>query len=143
MAEPEKLVLGDKSVYPSEDILFSIIGDKKIVWQKIMGYVKDNYKNVTEEWRYYNDGKSWLMKVTRKSKTVFWLSVIKGAFRITFYLPHRAEDAIQASSISNELKDMFCKGEHPGKLRGLTVVFRDKADIENAMALIAVKLSIR
>jgi hypothetical protein len=30
MAETGKLVLGDKNVLPSDDILFSIIGDKKL-----------------------------------------------------------------------------------------------------------------
>ncbi len=139
----EPAVLSDKDQYPTEEVVFSHLGKTKSLWQAFFKNLHARHADFSEEWRYYNDGKSWLMKVTRKSKTVFWLSVIKGAFRITFYLPHRAEDAVKASSISNDLKDMFCQGEHPGKLRGLTVVFRDKAAIENAMALIEVKRSIR
>jgi hypothetical protein len=139
----EQAVLNDRNQYPTEEVIFSHLGKAKRLWLEFFRILHADHADFTEEWRYYSDGKSWLLKVTRKSKTIFWLSIIKGTFRITFYLPHRAEDAIKASSISNELKENFCKGNPLGKLRALTIVFEDKNDIENAMAAIAVKLSIR
>lgn len=30
---------------------------------------------LSSEWRYYNDGKSWLCKVTHKKKTIVWISL--------------------------------------------------------------------
>ena len=94
MSESEKLVLGDKNIFPSDDILFSIIGDKKVVWEKVMSYVNENYKNITSEWRYYNDGKQWLFKMQQKKKTIFWIGVLKDTFRITFYFGNKAEPVI-------------------------------------------------
>jgi hypothetical protein len=37
------------------------------------------------QWRYYNDGKAWLCKVSYKKKTVFWLSVWEACFKVAFY----------------------------------------------------------
>ncbi|PKP08994.1 MAG: hypothetical protein CVU09_13085 [Bacteroidetes bacterium HGW-Bacteroidetes-4] len=37
------------------------------------------------QWRYYNDGKAWLCKVSYKKKTVFWLSVWEAYFKVAFY----------------------------------------------------------
>ena len=143
MAEPEKLVLGDKSVYPSEDILFSIIGDKKIVWQKIMGYVNDNYKNVTEEWRYYNDGKQWLFKMQLKKKTLFWIGVLQDTFRITFYFGNKAEPVIAGSSLPDKIKEDFVSGPRYGKIRAISINISGTGDLENICKLVDLKAKIK
>ena len=139
----EQPILSDKNQYPTEDIIFSHIGRANTLWISFFEYIHSNHTDFTEEWRYYNDGKSWLMKVQRKAKTVFWLSIIKNAFRITFYFTERAEEAIFKSSISDELKAQFRDGRSYGKIKGVTIVFKKKKDIEYAKSLIAIKLSLK
>jgi len=124
-------------------MIFSHLGKAKILWQSFFNYLHEEHPDFSEEWRYYNDGKRWLMKVTRKSKTMLWLSIIPGAFRTTFYFTDKAAQAIDCSSISEELKDQFRSGKSFGKIRGLTITFRDGSDIENAKSLLTIKLAIR
>jgi hypothetical protein len=143
MAEPEKLVLGDKSVYPSEDILFSIIGDKKIVWQKLISYINLNYKNITEEWRYYNDGKQWLFKMQMKKKTIFWIGVLPGTFRITFYFGSKAEPVIVNSDLPDKIKDDFVTGKKYGKIRAISLRISGTDDLENIYKLVDLKAKIK
>ncbi|HEX2963075.1 MAG TPA: DUF3788 family protein, partial [Ignavibacteriales bacterium] len=69
--------------------------------------------------------------------------VIEGAFRVTFYFTDRAEEAILESSISEELKKMFTEGKHYNKIRGITIVFSRKKDVEDAKALIQIKLNVK
>lgn len=139
----EPPVLTDKNKFPTEKIIFSDIGKNKIHWQSLFEYIRANHPDISEEWRYYNDGKSWLLKVTRKSKTIFWLSLFKKTFRITFYFVDRAEEAINKIYISDELKKQFKGGKRYGKIRGLTVTFKNKKDVEYAKTLIEIKLSIK
>ena len=136
-------LLNDRSQFPTEKTIFSHIGKVKGIWQAFFTYLHTDHADFAEEWRYYNDGKSWLMKVTRKSKTIFWLAIIKDAFRITFYFTDRIEPAIEGSPVSHKLKEQFRNGKTHGKLRGLTIIFRDKNDVEDAKALISVKLSAK
>ena len=143
MAENEKLVLSDKSVYPSDDILFSILGDKKIVWQKIISYVKDNYKDITEEWRYYNDGKQWLFKMQQKKKTLFWAGVLKDTFRITFYFGNKAEPLIEESHLPQQIKDGFREAKRYGLIRPITTVITGIPDLENIRKLIDIKVKMK
>jgi hypothetical protein len=139
----EKPILTDKDQFPTEKIIFLHIGKSKALWKSFFDFIHTNHPDISEEWRYYIDGKSWLMKVTRKSKTVFWLSIIKGAFRTTFYFTDRAEKAINESSISSKLKTQFNEGKRYGKIRGIRVVFKNKKNVEDAKSLIALKLSIK
>ena len=139
----EQPILSDKNQFPTEEIIFSHIGRTKTLWISFFDYVHSNHPDFTEEWRYYNDGKSWLMKVQRKAKTVFWLSIIKNSFRITFYFTDKASKAIAESNISEELKAQFTDGKLYGKIKGITIVFKKKKDIEYAKSLITIKLSLK
>ena len=136
----EKPILKDPDQYPSDEIIYSYIGKKKALWISFFHALHEQYPDFSEEWRYYNDGKNWLMKVTRKSKTVFWLSVWKNAFKITFYFSDKAEELINQSDIPDDLKNEFKNGKRYGKIRGLTIVFSRKKDIEYAKSLIAIRL---
>ena len=136
-------VLSDKTQFPTDEIIFSHLGKTKAIWISFFEYLNTNHPDIISEWRYYNDGKSWLMKNTRKKKTVFWLSIQKVFFRTTFYFTDRAAKAIAESTIPAEMKKQFKEGKQYGKIRGLTVVFKSKKDIEIAKALLAIKLSTK
>ena len=139
----EEKVLSDKNIFPTEEVIFSHIGKSKIYWESIFMHIHTNHPDFSEEWRYYNDGKSWLLKVTKKKKTIFWLSIYKDLFRITFYFGDKAEAVIIESSISDRLKEEFKNGKRYGKIRGLTIAISSDKDIESVKSLINVKLSLK
>jgi Protein of unknown function (DUF3788) len=136
----EQLVLINENESPSEKIIFSHLGRNKSHWLSIFDHIHSNYPDITEEWRYYKDGKSWLLKVTRKSKTICWVSVLKSKFRMTFYFTDKAVPAIMESTISDKLKEQFTNGKYYNKIRGLTIIFSSKKDVEFAKTLIDIKL---
>jgi uncharacterized protein DUF3788 len=134
-------ILGDKTQFPTEEIIFSHIGKAKPLWAALFKYLDDEHPDFTREWRYYNDGKSWLMKVQHKKKTVFWLSLVAGTFRTGFYIHEKAKQVVKESKLSEELKAQFRTGKSFGKLHGITVVYKKKKDVEFAKELIGLKLS--
>ncbi|MGA8265191.1 MAG: DUF3788 family protein [Ignavibacteriaceae bacterium] len=138
----DKPILNNKDQFPTEGIIFSHLGRTKIHWKSVFQYIYSNHPDFSEEWRYYNDGKSWLMKVTRKSKTIFWLSVIQNAFRITFYFGDKAEPAILKSKIPANLKKQFKDGKRYGKIRDLTLIMKNKQNIEAVKELIHLKMKV-
>ncbi len=48
------------------------------------------------EWKYYNDMKAWLCKVTDGRRTIFWFSVWDGFFRVSFYFLERHLEGLAA-----------------------------------------------
>lgn len=138
----EKPLLSDKDQFPTQEIIFSHIGRFAPLWILFFDYIHQEHPEFTEEWRYYNDGKSWLMKVQRKGKTVFWLSLTGNTFRTTFYFPVKAEQLILQSPLSDELKNIFNERNRTLKNHGFTVLFKNKKDIKQAEILCDLKLSI-
>jgi hypothetical protein len=139
----EPPVLTNKNQFPTEEIIFSHIGKNKSLWNSVFNYIHSSFPELKEQWNYYNDGKSWLMKISLKTKTICWVSVIKNTFRMTFYLNNKAEQAVMSSSIPDELKKQYQAGRKTKKINGLTLIFKTKKDVETAKSLIAVKLSVK
>jgi len=139
----EPIVLNDKSVTPTNDLVFSIIGDKHILWQQIMNYLYHNYNDVTEVWRFYNDGKSWLFRTLKKGKTIFWIQVLEDTFRIAFYFGDKAEPIIEQSYLPESIKIDFRNAKRFNTTRGISIEMTDENDVVTAIKLIELKLKIK
>jgi Protein of unknown function (DUF3788) len=138
----EPIVLTDPNVQPTEELIYSIIGKNSIYWQQIIHYLYDNYSNITEQWRFYNDGKSWLYRALRKKKTIYWIGILNDTFRISFYLSDKAELMIEESSLSDKIKEEFADTKLK-KFRAVTVEMHTAEDLENVLKLIEIKLKLK
>jgi len=130
-------------VIPNDDLIFSIIGDKKILWQEIAGYLRENQTDITDSWRYYNDGKCWLCRVLKKNKTLFWIGIIEGTFRVTFWLSDKAVPLIEQSDLPAKIKNDFENSKKYNLIRGLSIIIEDQSDVESVKKLIGIKLKIK
>lgn len=137
------LILTNKDQFPTEEVIFSHIGKSKTHWESLFKHIHANHPDFNEEWRYYNDGKSWLLKVTQKKKTIFWTTVVSKMFRITFYFGDKAEPVILSSPLPEEIKKDFVEGKRYGKIRGITLLMNSKKNIEAAKELITIKLNTK
>jgi hypothetical protein len=143
MPETDVLVLTDKLTLPTPELLSSILGEKSLWWDQIVNSVKANYKDISEVWRYYNDGKRWLFRLIQKKKTVFWIGVLKDTFRVSFYLGDKAEPLIESSDLPDSIKDSFKTAKRYNNFRGITLKIKDEKDVENVLKLTAVKLKLK
>ncbi len=133
-------VLCDPSIYPNNEVLASHLKRAKASFDALFAYNHEKYPEFEERWRYYNDGKSWLMNVSRKKKTLFWLSIMDGSFRTTFYLNAKAAPCVGSLSIPKPLKAEFKKTAEK-TFRGLTVVVKAKKDLETYKEILHLKMA--
>ncbi len=50
-------IFSDKSIKPTDELIFSIIGTNKDLWRSIMQHAAKHYSGSAGEWNYYNDVK--------------------------------------------------------------------------------------
>jgi hypothetical protein len=143
MAEKEVMVLSDKLIIPTDDYIFSLLGEKRILWQSIMKHASENYKDISGNWNYYNDGKQWLFKLVQKKKTIFWSGILKETFRITFYFGDKAESIIDSSDLPRSIKDDFKTTKRYGAIRAISIKVFDSSDVDNVLKLIAIKHKLK
>ncbi|MCU0456409.1 MAG: DUF3788 domain-containing protein [Bacteroidales bacterium] len=142
MSDKEQFVFKDKDLPPTDDLILQYLGASGHLWQSVMSYISESCDDTKGTWNWYNDGKQWLFKVVRKKKTIFWASVLEGGFRITFYFGGKAEPAIRASAIRDDLKDQYMTGPRYGQIRAITLRPGNTNDISEIEKLIALKMKI-
>ena len=133
----------NKDEFPDDEVLSRYLGKTKPLWDSFMEFLKETYPSFSGQWRYYNDGKSWLYKLTKKKKTISWISVWNNMFKTTFYFPDKAEDLIVKSKLKKEYKDKFVNGKKYGKIRGITVEIKKPADLVSTKKLIEIKEQLK
>ncbi len=143
MTAKEIFVMSDPLVKPDEKLIFSIIGEKKILWQEIMNYLKSNYPDASGQWNYYKDGKAWLFKFVQKKKTIFWSAILEDTFRVTFYFGDKAEPVIVESKLPDKVKQDFLTGKRYGKIRAISLKINDMKDVEIVKTIVPIKVKIK
>lgn len=141
--ELEPIVLTDTNVQPTDELIFSIIGENQIYWENILDYLYDKHTDITEEWRFYNDGKSWLYRALRKKKTIYWIGVQRDTFRVSFWLGEKAEPVIETSSLPETIKEEYRNARRFKIGRCITVVINTQEDFETVIKLIELKLKLK
>jgi hypothetical protein len=143
MAEKENLMFSDPEIRPTDDLIFSIIGERKTHWLSIMEHLHQNYPDSSGEWNYYKDGHGWLFKMIKKKKTIFWSGIFDDTFRITFYFGDKAELIIDESDLPQIIKDGFKTAKKYGAIRPISVKVLEHSDVNTVLQLIAIKSKIK
>ena len=128
-------VLTNKEEYPNDDILRKVLKGKFNLYNKLIATLTDEPYNLTYEWRYYNDGHSWLCKIVDKKKTIIWLSVFKGYFIVAFYFSAKLSEGIVNLPISNDIKTTFQESDFIGKIKPLIIKVVDSSLFKDTLQI--------
>lgn len=131
--------LTNPNMMPTDELVRSALGTNEVYWKDLHSYLADKHPVAAGEWRYYNDGKQWLYKTVKKSKTLYWTNLMEDTFRVTFYFGNKAEPLIDASMLPTEIKEGFRNGKRFGQLRAITIEVRSAEDLANICQLIELK----
>lgn len=134
-------LLKDPDVYPSNEVLFLALGESSSAYTMLARKLQDFC--IETEWRYYNDGKAWLAKGVCKKKTVFWLSVWEGFFKVSLFFTEKTRAGIQELPISGSIKASIANEPPRGKLIPLIIDVHSEEPLEDVYALIAYKQNIK
>lgn len=142
MAEKGNPALSDPGIKPTDDYIFGILGSKQNLWIEIMSHMSHKYDGSEGGWNYYNDGKRWLFKLIYKKKTVFWIGIIEDTFRVTFWFGDKALPFINGSDLPEKIKEEFAASKKYGAVRGVSIIMKEKSDVENVLELISIKVRL-
>ena len=137
----EKMLLREKEVSPNSNVLMNLLGDVFIPYEELEE--KLVAKDLIYIWNYYNDGKAWLCKVQFKKKTVFWLSIWDGFFKLTFYFNEKNYTGIYDLSLEESIIKNFENTKLVGKFRQLTFEIRDNSQFEDIERLVDYKIILK
>ncbi|MGC3998274.1 MAG: DUF3788 family protein [Anaeromyxobacter sp.] len=128
---------------PVEDGLLAALGPSAAAWTALFSALREAHPELHERWRFYADGKRWLLNVSRRSKTVCWVAAERGRFRVTFYFPVRLTASLLASELSARCRAGIGESASVGKLRPVSVAFGPRRGVRDVLRLVELKQTLR
>lgn len=133
--------LSDETVFPDTAILEKVLGDSFRAYETLLCLFDKN--DLHPEWRYYKDGKSWLCKVQKKSRTILWMSAWKGFMKATIYVPERYVDGISGLPIQSHARESILAARNVGKSKPCMFEVRDESVLKDLETVIKYKIALK
>ena len=139
----EKPLLTDLNIFPSDEILKSVLGNSFTVFETFRNTITGSGFDLVPEWSYYKDSKNWLCKVSYKKKTVFWLSAWDNFFKVSFFFTEKHLSGIAELNIPEEIKTNIATAKPIGKLLPLLISITEEYQLPDVFTLIEFKKKLK
>ena len=59
-----------KAIIPDDSMVADVLAESLPLWVEMQNYVRDNYLNVTGEWKHYGKKSGWVLKLLSKKRNL-------------------------------------------------------------------------
>ncbi len=141
MEQINTIELNDEKVFPDNTILEKVLGDSFNAYKTLLSLFDKN--SMRYEWKYYRDGKAWLCKVQKKSKTIIWMSAWKGYIKATIYFQEKHVNNVLDLPISPETKNSILTARNVGKSKPCMFEVRNEAVLKDLETVMNYKITVK
>jgi len=141
MENLDDLGLRDEKVFPDEKVLRNVLGKSYAAYALLIELFRQNA--MTFAWRYYRDGKAWLCKVQKQSRTIIWMSAWKGFMRATIYFPGKYLERVYQLDIGEETKCKIRLTKNVGQSKPCTFEVRDEQMLTDLAKVMQLKIECK
>jgi hypothetical protein len=141
MEQIDAIELNDETVYPDDAVLESVLGPSFKAYKSLLDLFAQN--DLHYEWRYYKDGKAWLCKVQKKTKTLVWMSAWKGYIKATVYIPEKHTGNLLDLPLSPEIKNSIRAAKNVGKSKPCMFDVRDETVLQDLESVLQYKALLK
>lgn len=141
MEQINTIELNDENIFPDDTLLSKVLDKSFHSYLNLLKMIEEH--GMTYEWKYYKDGKAWLCKVQKKSKTIIWMSAWKGYIKATIYFPERYLSTIINLPISEEIKQAIINTKNVGKSKPCMFDIRDDSILKDLEVVMMYKVSLK
>jgi hypothetical protein len=138
MESTDKRALSDKSVYPDDGILKAVLGRSYLAYCAMLELFDRH--DMQHEWRYYMDGKSWLLKVQKKKQTIIWASAWEGFMRAAIYIPERLTESLYDLPIGEDTRERIRTTKNLGKSKPCIFEIRSQKVLKDMEKIMQFKI---
>ena len=96
--------LDDKSAIPNDEMVAAVLGDTSAIWAELQSYVKEEFPNITGEWKHYGKRAGWTCKLISKKRNLLFFVPQNGCFRVRIVLGEKAVACAETADLPDEIK---------------------------------------
>jgi len=133
-------IFDDKSVIPNNDMVDTVLADKKLLWDKMKSHVAESYQGISQEWKMYSKKAGWNLVFKCGKRTLFYFVPCNGYFMIAFVFSEKAVDTAMQSPISDGTKAAISDADVCAMGHTFITTVNNEQDLKDVIALLKIKV---
>jgi hypothetical protein len=133
-------VFEDKASRPSHEDVATAVGETKVLWEAIVGYIEKAYGSCTEEWKHYGKASGWTLLLKLKKRTILYLFPQSGFFVVQFVYGEKAVQKALGSDLPEVIVGRIKEAPFYVEGRSFRVDVKCQADVNWIMKLVDIKM---
>jgi len=130
MNDHNKLQLTDPSTMPTSTTLEEVLGHSYSAYEAFQDALPK--LEIEQDWQWYTPYKAWFAKGqhwwttkrgTQKEKTLYWLYVFKGHFKVAVWFTEKNREEILMADVSDQAQQLILNTKPTGKLTTFPIIF--------------------
>jgi len=129
----------NKAVIPNDDMVDSVLADKKPLWDKLKLHVAENYQGINHEWKMYSKKAGWNLVFKKEKRTLFYFVPCDKYFMTAFVFGQKAVDTAMQSSISDGMKATISDADVCASGHTFISEVNSEQDLDDIITLLKIK----
>lgn len=126
---------------PAEEDVAAALGASKGVWDQLLANLAGQYGVTGHDWKSYSPKAGWSLRVTRKTRTIVWLSPQHHSFEVLFILGDKAMRAARQSDFPKRVVEALKEAPKYPEGTGVRLKVKSPRDLAALDKLAAIKLA--
>ena len=133
-------IFSDKLIKPDEQKLVEALQNTYKLWEEIRKYIRSEFGETVEEWKYYNSKSGWILKSFYKKRNLFFFTPCEEYFRISFAYGEKAVTEIEKSDLPESIIEEIKNARKYMEGKGLRVEVKNRKDVDIIKKLVDIKI---
>jgi hypothetical protein len=134
-------IFDNKHEMPNGTMLVDALGETNRYFNRITSFIRDEYGELTPEWKFYGQKAGWSMKLMVKRRNVLFVVPCEGYFNVQLIFGDKAVEQILADGFPESIKQQLQSATKYVEGRGIQLEIRTPDDSEVVVGLIKVKMT--
>jgi len=132
-------IFTDKAVVPNDNMVDTVLADKKPLWDKLKSHVAENYQGINREWKMYSKKAGWNLVFKKEKRTLFYFVPCDHYFMIAFVFGTKAVDTAMQSDISDNVKKEIFDADVCASGHTFITAINNEQDLGDVITLLRIK----
>lgn len=133
-------IFSDKLIKPDKQNLVEALQNTYKLWEEIRKYIRSEFGETVEEWKYYNSKIGWTLKSLNKKRNLFFFIPCDKYFKISFAFGEKAVTEIEKSNLPDKIIEEIKNARKYMEGRGLRVEVKKRKDVDIIKKLVDIKI---
>ena len=137
----EKTPFDDPKSQPTDEQLGEALGEAAEHWTALKAGLAAAYPPYSETWKCYGEKLGWTFQTVQKKRTIWWMTPLRGKFRISTAFGEKAVSAARESDLPDGVLEMIESAKKYAEGRAVRMVIEDERGVALALKLAAIKMA--